>query len=303
MKIQFKLLITLFIYFIVVQGSWAEKEAQGFSVISLKSIEVTEGIYMLQGVGGFAGGNIAVSVGQDGVLMVDDQLAPMNAKIKKKIKELGGSKLKFVLNTHWHGDHTGGNAMLSDQATIIAHSNVRKRLSSDQNGYFGKTPASPKEAWPVITFDESMSIHFNDEEIKLMHYSNGHTDGDGVVYFSSSNVVHMGDLLFTGIFPFVDLASGGNVFKYAENLEEIMEWLPEDAKVIPGHGELTDINGIEASHNMLLETSMHVVDKVNSGMSLEEIQEEGLPKEWKSWTWEFIDEKTWISFIYKSMPK
>ena len=95
--------------------------------------------------------------------------APMNAKIKKKIKELGGSKLKFVLNTHWHGDHTGGNAMLSDQATIIAHSNVRKRLSSDQNGYFGKTPASPKEAWPVITFDESMSIHFNDEEIKLLH--------------------------------------------------------------------------------------------------------------------------------------
>lgn len=303
MKIQLNLLITAFLYFVLVQSSWAEKEAQGFSVISLKAIEVTEGIHMLQGVGGFAGGNIAVSVGEDGVLMVDDQLAPMNVKIKQKLKELSGSKLKFVLNTHWHGDHTGGNAMLSDQATIIAHSNVRKRMSSDQSGFFGKTPASPKQAWPVITFDESMSIHFNDEEIKLMHYSNGHTDGDGVVYFSNSNVVHMGDLLFAGRFPFVDLASGGNVFRYAENLQKIMQWLPKDAKVIPGHGDLTDIEGIQASHNMLLETSGYVVDKANSGMSLEEIQQQGLPEKWKSWAWAFIDEKAWISFIYNSMPK
>ena len=303
MKIQLNLLITAFLYFVLVQSSWAEKEAQGFSVISLKAIEVTEGIHMLQGVGGFAGGNIAVSVGEDGVLMVDDQLAPMNVKIKQKLKELSGSKLKFVLNTHWHGDHTGGNAMLSDQATIIAHSNVRKRMSSDQSGFFGKTPASPKQAWPVITFDESMSIHFNDEEIKLMHYSNGHTDGDGVVYFSNSNVVHMGDLLFAGRFPFVDLASGGNVFRYAENLQKIMQWLPKDAKVIPGHGDLTDIEGIRASHAMLLETSGYVVDKANSGMSLEEIQQQGLPEKWKSWAWAFIDEKAWISFIYNSMPK
>ncbi len=303
MKFKIKVFLTCFLYFLVNHVSLAGFEDQDFSVIDLNVIEVTEGIYMLQGVGGFAGGNIALSVGQDGVLMVDDQLAPMHGKIKEKIKEVGGTKLKFVLNTHWHGDHTGGNAHFSDQATLIAHSNVRKRLSTEQHGFFGKTPASPKEAWPVITFDESLSIHFNDDEIKLLHYSNGHTDGDGVVYFSSSNVVHMGDLLFTGNFPFVDLASGGNVFTYAENLQKIMEWLPEDAKVIPGHGDLTDIKGIEATHSMMYETSMYVVEKANSGMTLEEIQAEGLPEEWKSWEWDFIDGKTWISFIYESMPE
>ncbi len=278
----------------------ADFNDQDFSKIELKKIKVTENIFMLQGVNGFAGGNIAVSVGEDGTLMVDDQLAPMNEKITAVLEELKGGKPTYVLNTHWHGDHTGGNAVFGQEATIIAHHNVRARVSSDQHGHFGKTPASPKHAWPVITFDESLSIHFNGEEIRFLHYPNGHTDGDGVVYFVESNVVHMGDLLFTDIFPFIDLDTGGNVFSYAENLQKIMDWLPEGAKIIPGHGELTDIHGIEKTHNMMLETSMYVIEKVNQGKTLEEIQADGLPQEWKSWGKGFVNEEFWISLIVNS---
>jgi glyoxylase-like metal-dependent hydrolase (beta-lactamase superfamily II) len=260
----------------------ADFNDQDYSIIDLKTIKVADKLYMLQGVNGFAGGNLAISVGEDGCLMVDDQLAPMSEKIKQKLSEFECKKLNFVLNTHWHGDHTGGNASFSDQATIIAHENVRNRMSSQQDGFFGKTPASAKEAWPVITFDESLSIHFNNEEVKFLHLPNGHTDGDGVVYFVESNVAHMGDLLFTGVFPFVDLDSGGNVFNYTENLQAVLECLPEDAIVIPGHGELTDVSGIKSTHAMLLATTMYVVAMAEEGKTLSEIQTEGLPEMWKT---------------------
>ena len=299
MKTYYKILITI-ILISVAHVSAADFNDQDFSKISLNKIKVTDNIYMLQGVNGFAGGNLAVSVGEDGLLMVDDQLKPMHEKITKMLGELQSGKPKYILNTHWHGDHTGGNIVFGENSTIIAHHNVRKRVSTDQEGYFGKTPASPKQAWPVITFDESLSIHFNGEEIKFIHYPNGHTDGDGVVYFVESNVVHMGDLLFTGVFPFVDLDSGGNVFKYAENLQAIMEWLPEDVKVIPGHGEFTNLEGVENTYNMMLETSMYVMEKVNQGKTLEEIQAEGLSDEWESWGQGFINEAFWISLIVNS---
>lgn len=299
MKKYYKILITIMLSTVAYVCA-AEFNDQDFSKIDLKKIKVTNNIYMLQGVNGFAGGNLAVSVGKDGTLMVDDQLLPMSEKIIAALEDIQGNKPKFVLNTHWHGDHTGGNVEFSEGATIIAHHNVRKRVSTDQYGHFGKTPASPEQAWPVITFDDSLSIHFNGEEIRFLHYPKGHTDGDGVVYFVESNVVHMGDLLFTDVFPFIDLDTGGNVFSYAENLQAIMEWLPKDVKIIPGHGELTDIEGIEKTHNMMLETSMYVMEKVSQGKTLEEIQAEGLPEEWKSWGNGFVNEEFWISLIVNS---
>ncbi|MFK7816297.1 MAG: MBL fold metallo-hydrolase [Gammaproteobacteria bacterium] len=299
MKNYYKILIAVMLIAVTSIG-FTDFNDQDFSKISLKKIKITDSIYMLQGVNGFAGGNLAVSIGEDGTLMVDDQLSPMNEKIIAALDGMQGSKPKFVLNTHWHGDHTGGNAIFGKDATIIAHHNVRKRVSTDQHGHFGKTPASPKQAWPVITFDDSLSIHFNGEEIRFLHYPNGHTDGDGVVYFVGSNVVHMGDLLFTDVFPFIDLDTGGNVFNYAENLQAIMEWLPKDVKIIPGHGELTDIEGIEKTHNMMLETSMYVMEKVSQGNTLEQIQAEGLPEEWKSWGNGFVNEEFWISLIINS---
>ena len=170
----------------------------------LEAKHVAGKVYMLIG----PGGNIGATVGEDGILIVDDKFDNTVDKIKNTLKEFDSGALRFILNTHWHGDHTGGNAELGKSATIIAHTNIRKRMSSDQALLGRDVPASPKSAWPVITYDHSLSIHFNGEEIKVMHLPKGHTDGDSVILFTDSNVLHMGDDFFNGMFPFVDLGSG-----------------------------------------------------------------------------------------------
>jgi len=271
------------------------------SNIELKTTKVRNNIYMLEGVNGFAGGNLAVSVGEDGILIVDDLLASMSNKITQALSEIHSGSLRYILNTHWHGDHTGGNIHFSDDASIIAHTNVRKRLMEEQQGFFGVKPAQPKNAWPVITFDQSLTLHFNDETIRFLHYPNGHTDGDGIVIFIESNVAHLGDLLFTDVFPFVDLNSGGNVFSFIENIEKIISILPKDVKIIPGHGVLTDMEGLKNYHAMLVETSRYVKNKATQGISLDEIKAEGLPKKWEKWGQGFINEENWITFIFQSI--
>src|SRR4026209_1900451 len=195
-----KLLLLLVLLLVAVPVNAQQTD---WSKVEIKSTKVNGNVYMLEG----AGGNIGVSVGADGILIVDDQFAPLADKIRAALKSLGEGKLKFILNTHWHGDHTGGNASFGPEAPIIAHDNVRRRLATEQKSEFFKrtTPASPKEALPVITFDKSLSVHFNGEEIKVIHFPQGHTDGDSVIFFTSSNVVHLGDDFFAGRFPFVDL--------------------------------------------------------------------------------------------------
>src|SRR4051794_2413601 len=176
----------------------AAAQPRDFSKVEIKAIKVAGNICMLEG----CGGNIGVSVGPDGLLIVDDQFAPLADKIHAALKGLGDGKLKFVLNTHWHGDHTGGNAVFGAEAPIIAHENVRKRLSTEQTIRGEKTPPSPAAALPVITFDESLAVWFNGERIEVIHFPHGHTDGDSVIFFTGSNVVHMGDDFFAGRFPF-----------------------------------------------------------------------------------------------------
>ncbi|MBL4783785.1 MAG: MBL fold metallo-hydrolase [Porticoccaceae bacterium] len=276
---------------------------QDFSTITLKTTHVRGNIYMLEGEGGFAGGNIGVSAGVDGVLLVDDQLSPMPAKINAALADINKGKLRFILNTHWHGDHTGSNAHFSKEATIISHSNVRKRLMAEQNNFFGKSPSSPKEAWPLITFEDAVNIHFNDEDIQFIHYANGHTDGDGVVYFPKSNVAHLGDHFFNGIFPFVDLDTGGNAFSLTRNIGKIIESLPDDALVIPGHGGLSDMEGLKAYYAMLKSTTAHVKKLAAEGESLDDIQFEGLPSEWTAWGGGLVNDAHWIKIIYHSLPK
>lgn len=276
---------------------------QDFSKITLKTTHVRGNIYMLEGVGGFAGGNIGVSAGVDGVLLVDDQLSPMPDKINTALADINKGALRFILNTHWHGDHTGSNAHFSKEATIISHSNVRKRLMAEQNNFFGKSPASSKEAWPLITFEDAVNIHFNDEDIQFIHYSHGHTDGDGVVYFPKSNVAHLGDHFFNGIFPFVDLDTGGNAFSLTRNVGKIIDSLPDDAMVIPGHGGLSDMKGLKAYYAMLKSTTAHVKKLADEGESLEDILLEGLPSEWTAWGGGFVNEAHWIKIIYNSLPK
>src|SRR3954451_2997862 len=274
-------------------------QQQDFSKVEIKVVPAAGNIYMLQG----AGGNIGVSAGSDGILIVDDQYAPLAEKIRAALKGINQGKLKFVLNTHFHADHTGGNPDFGAEATIVAQDNVRKRLAAGSVVRGNKTEPMVGPGLPVITFQESVSVHFNGEELRVIHYPHGHTDGDSVIFFTKSNVVHMGDDFFAGRFPFVDLESGGSVQGMTAGVEKVLAQIPADAKVIPGHGALSTVNDLRAYHHMLVETVAIVQKQIKARKTLEQIQAAGLPAEWKEWGSGFIDTKTWIETIYNSMTK
>lgn len=257
------------------------------SKVEIKAIPVAKNIHMLEG----SGGNIGVSVGADGILIVDDQFAPLAEKIEAALQKLSPGKLKFVLNTHFHGDHTGGNAHFgAKDATIIAHRNVRVRLAGDSK--------NQKEALPVITFDQTASVHFNGEEIKLLHHGRGHTDGDSIIHFTGANVVHMGDQFFNGGFPFIDLNSGGSVEGYIKTVATVLEKIPADAKVIPGHGPLGTVDDLRKFHSMLTETTSLVKKAVAEGKTLDQIKSAGVPDTWKDWGNGFINTARWLETLY-----
>ena len=284
---------------LILGAGLATAQQRDFSNVEIKATHVRGNIYMLNG----TGGNIGVSIGSDGVLIVDDKFAPLADKIRAALKEVGGGELKFILNTHWHGDHTGGNQVFGPEAPIIAHTNVRKRLSTDQHLLGRDVPAAPKEAWPVITFDHSVSVHFNGEEIKAVHFPRGHTDGDTVIFFTGSNVVHMGDDFFSGRFPFVDLGSGGDVEGLTKNIAAVIKKLPADVKLIPGHGPVSTLDDLKTYHRMLVETTNIVRAAMAAGKSLEEIKAEGLPEEWSSWGSGFIPAERWLETIHASLSR
>lgn len=291
----------VFLIMVMVCATFAIDAQNDLSKVEIKATKVAGNVYILEG----AGGNIGVSVGPDGILIVDDQFAPLADKIKIALKSLGDGKLKFILNTHWHGDHTGGNAIFGHDAPIIAQTNVRRRMSTEQKNEFFKntTPASPKEALPVITFDDSLSVHFNGEEIKVIHFPAGHTDGDSVIFFTGSNVIHLGDDFFSGSFPFVDLDSGGSVQGLIKNVTELIPKIPAGAKLIPGHGPLSGVDELKAYHHMLVTTTDIVRQKMAAKKTLDEIKKEGLPDEWKSWGGGFIKTEMWLEIVYRSLAK
>ncbi len=294
MKRLFFLLVT-FVFLASADSVWAQTD---WSKVEVKATKISGNVYMLTG----AGGNIGVSVGEDGILIVDDQFAPLADKIKAALKTLGEGKLKFILNTHFHGDHTGSNAVFGPEAPIIAQTNVRKRLEAGSPAPRKVDPA-PKEALPVITFDQSVSIHFNGEEIRVIHFPHGHTDGDAVIFFTGSNVVHMGDDFFNGMFPFIDIDSGGDVDGYVKNVGEVLAKLPAGAKVIPGHGPLATGEDLKKFHEMLVATTGIVRKKVANHKTLDQIKSEGLPPEWNSWGTGFIKTDLWIETLYRAYAK
>jgi glyoxylase-like metal-dependent hydrolase (beta-lactamase superfamily II) len=264
--------------------------------VQIKTTAMGGNVHMLEG----RGGNIGVSAGNDGALIIDDQFEPLAPKIRAAVDALGGGGLKFVINTHWHGDHTGGNVVFGKDATIIAHTNVRRRLSTEQNVRGRVTPPLPDEGLPMITFAESVTLHFNGEEVRVIHFPHGHTDGDSVVYFAGSNVVHMGDHYFNGRFPFVDMETGGDVQQYATNVGKVIEMVPADARVIPGHGPASDVEELRAFHGMLTETIDSVRAQMKAGKRPKQMK---LDNKWVSWGSGFIDSETWIQTIHASLTK
>lgn len=277
----------------------AHAQTTDWSKVEVKASKVAGNIYMLQG----SGGNIGVSVGDDGILIVDDQYAPLADKIRAALKGIADKKLRFILNTHWHGDHTGGNEILGAEAPVIAHDNVRKRMSTEQKStvFNRTTPPAPKQALPVVTFNHSLTVHFNGEEIRAIHFPHGHTDGDSVIFFTASNVVHLGDNFFAGRFPFVDLDSGGSVEGLIKNIGDIIGRIPADAKLIPGHGPLSTIDDLKTYHRMLQQTTEIVRQKIAAGKTMDQVKSEGLPAEWQSWGTGFIKTELWVETIYRSL--
>jgi glyoxylase-like metal-dependent hydrolase (beta-lactamase superfamily II) len=278
----------------------------------LEVIPVSGNISMLIGVNktaeGNVGGNIGVSAGPDGLLIIDDGMEFVLDDIKQNLVQLKTcdtcDEVKFLLNTHWHFDHVENNAYFGKQdATIIAHSSVRELLSQpqEQKAFAMKFDAYPKEALPIITFDDSIFVHFNNEKIKVQYFPNGHTDSDSIVYFTESNVLHLGDHFFNGMFPFIDLEHGGSIQGLTKNIEKIISEYPEDAKIIPGHGLLGDMDDLVEYHTMLVETTKIVQNHMDAGTPLEEIQNLGLPERWKKWSGVWIDESTWIWIVHTSL--
>ncbi|HKE01817.1 MAG TPA: MBL fold metallo-hydrolase [Planctomycetota bacterium] len=240
------------------------------------------------------GGNVVASVGDDGILVVDDNFAESAPKMQEALKGITDKPVKFVLNTHHHGDHTGGNELFSKLAPIFAHTNVRKHLSEP-----GKNGVPPKGVLPVVTFDDRIVIHVNGEDVRAVHYANGHTDGDIVVYFSDSNVVHMGDDFFAGRFPFIDLKGGGSVKGLIASVDAVIAQLPKDAKVVPGHGPLSTVDDLRAYSDMLKKTSAIVEAGMQQKKTLEQLKSERVLRDFEKLSWEFISTDAFLETLYQ----
>ena len=271
-----------------------------FDKVEIKATEVADNIFMLEG----SGGNIAVIKGVDGVLMIDSQFAPLSDKIKKAIASISESDIKYLLNTHWHGDHTGGNNNFGSEGTIIvAHENVLQRMSTDQVNVNRTTKASPKAAWPVITFTEDMKVHFNGEDIAMVHIHNAHTDGDALVYFTNANVLHMGDTFFNGRFPYIDLGSGGSVQGLIDAISKAMMIVDDETKIIPGHGSLGTKADLIKYHRVVVAVFEGVKEAIASGKSLEEIKASDITKPYDGWGSGFISDERFLDIIWTDLNR
>ncbi len=268
-----------------------------FSKVEISIEQVTENIYVLFG----SGGNIGILAGEDGVIMIDDQYAPLSEKIEVAIQTISDHPVKYLLNTHWHGDHTGGNANFGGKgATIIAHENVRARLSKDQNmKAFNRTvKAAPKAAWPVLTFSDKMSLHVNGEDLIAIHVHNAHTDGDALMYFPNSNVIHMGDTYFNGRFPYIDLSSGGSVDGLVEAVNKALFLIDDNTKIIPGHGTLSNKKELTAYRDTIIKISTKVKEAVAVGKTIEEIKAANFTEGFEDWGTGFISSERFIDILY-----
>ena len=274
-----------------------------FSQVEIITVPVAENIVMLTG----KGGNVGVCFGDDGVFLIDDQFAPLTEKIKKEIQTKSDQSIRFVLNTHWHFDHTGGNENLAkSNVLILAHDNVRKRLSSDQ---FVKAinkvyPAQPEAAWPVVTFSDTLTFHFNGEEIHIFHVNPAHTDGDSIVHFRKSNVIHAGDVFFNGFYPFIDEATDGSIDGMIEAMDRILAIANAETKIIPGHGPLGDRMSLQASRDMLVTVRERVTLAIVDGKSLDAILSSKLLQDLeRDWGKGFFSSNQFVNIVFSLLTR
>ncbi|WP_298439292.1 MBL fold metallo-hydrolase [uncultured Ferrimonas sp.] len=267
--------------------AWPALAADRFADVVITPTQVAPGIHMLQG----AGGNIGVSAGSDGLLIIDDQFAPLANKIIAALTPLhpdSAGKPKFVINTHHHGDHTGANATFGRDGTIFAHHNVLKHLQADNS--------VSAAAYPVVTYDDGITFHFNQQKIEVMHQGIGHTDGDSMVWFAQQNVLHMGDLFFNNTFPYVDQGHGGSVRHYLARVEEALQLVNDQTKIIPGHGDLGNRNDLTRFKVMLQQSLAWAESMQEHPKSVWLAQ--GLPVHLQSWQWSFISNERWIETLW-----
>lgn len=270
-----------------------------FSKVEIKVEKVAGNVYMLTG----SGGNIGVCVGDDGIVIVDDQYAPLAPKIRAALKSISGKPIRFILNTHYHGDHTGGNEVFGSEATILAQENVRKRLAAGSTARGNATPPAPKAALPIVTFNDRATVHLNGEDIRAVYFPSGHTDGDAIIEFPVAKVVHMGDDFFNGTFPFVDIENGGSVRGLIKAVDTMVGRIDDNTKVIPGHGPLSDRKGLAAFGDMLKGTWAAVDAGVKAGKTLDQLKGEKVLGPWESWGKGFIKTDAWLELLFNDVKR
>ena len=270
-----------------------------FSKVEIKTTPLGGGVFLLEG----AGGNIVALAGDEGVAIVDDQFAPLAPKIEAALAKVAKGPVRFVVNTHWHGDHTGGNAFFSRSASILAHDNVRKRLLAGAS-ILGRTiPPAPAAALPVVTFAEGVTLWFAGEEVRVVHLRPAHTDGDSAVFFTKANVVHLGDAFVTYGFPFIDQTSGGTVRGLIAALDELVPRLPKDAKIVPGHGPVSTVEDVR-KFTRTLEEIVAAIDKARAaGKTAGQMKQEKLLEPWAAWGKGFLKADDFIDVVLKDPAK
>jgi cyclase len=274
-------------------------EEPDWKKISFKVTKLGGNVYMLEGVGGFSGGNLAVAVGDDGVLLVDSSFPPLAPKLEAELKKLSKKPLRYVVNTHFHGDHTAGNTILGRKSTIIAHENVRRRL--EKEGFLPEMPAPP-QALPIITVDRGFAMYLNGDEVRATHPGPAHTDSDLVVVFKKANVVHLGDLFFNGMYPFIDLDHGGSVKGYVAAVEKALAELPPDAKVIPGHGPIAGRKELETFLAMLKDTVSLVEAGIAQNRSVANLRTSKIFAKYDdTWGKAFIPSDEYLDHLYRGL--